>query len=153
MPESGLAGAVALVNGASRGFGRGIATQPVPRGRPLLPARAGRRVTVRATGGPSVATRCGHLRSVAGRAAARSLHSTGSHQRQARPRGVPRHLRHECLSPLPPRPAVPERPGPTVAANGRLISSGPPLERVMDRLGVNTAHISLDTLSRIVDAG
>ena len=47
-----------------------------------------------------------------------------------------------------------------------LTSSGPPLERVMaglqglcdlrtarDRPGVTTAHISLDTLSRIVDAG
>jgi len=34
----------ALVTGASRGFGRGIATRPVPRGRPLLPARASRKV-------------------------------------------------------------------------------------------------------------
>ena len=70
MPENGLAGAAALVTGASRGFGRGIATRPVPRGRPPLPSHAGRKVPVRATGGPSVATRCGHVRFVAGRAAA-----------------------------------------------------------------------------------
>src|SRR5262249_18965276 len=70
MPENGQAGAAALVTGASRGFGRGIATRPVPRGRPPLPAHAGRKVPVRATGGPSVVTRCGHVRFVAGRAAA-----------------------------------------------------------------------------------
>jgi NAD(P)-dependent dehydrogenase (short-subunit alcohol dehydrogenase family) len=31
MPENGLAGAAALVTGASRGIGRGIATRLVPR--------------------------------------------------------------------------------------------------------------------------
>src|SRR5262249_56135168 len=70
MPENGLAGAAALVTGASRVFGRGIATRPVRRGRPPLPSHAGRKVPVRATGGPSVATRCDHVRFVAGHAAA-----------------------------------------------------------------------------------
>jgi len=166
MPENGLAGAAALVTGASQGFGRGIATRPVPCGRPPLPSHAGRKVTVRATGGPSVATRCGHVRFVAGRAAAHAPHSTGSRQRQARPRGVPRPRRRVCLPPLPPRPAVPERPARQWPPTDDLTSSRPPLETVMaglqrlcdlrtarDRPGLTTAHISLDTLSRIVDAG
>jgi len=166
MPENGLTGAAALATGASRGFGRSIATRPVPRGRPLLPARAGRKVTVRATGGPSVATRSGHVRFVAGRAAAHTPKSTGSRQRQARPCGVPRHgaayvYHHYRL--VQPFLSAPARQSPPT---DDLTSSGPPLERVMaglqglcdlrtarDRPGVTTAHISLDTLSRIVDAG
>jgi Monodechloroaminopyrrolnitrin synthase PrnB len=62
-----------------------------------------------------------------------------------------------------PFPSAPARQSPLT---DDLTSSGPPLETVIaglqclcdlrtarDRPGVTTAHISLDTLSRIVDAG
>src|SRR5262245_39905031 len=130
MPENGLAGAAALVTGASRDFGRGIATRPVRRGRFPLPSHAGRKVPVRATGGSSVATRCGHVRFVAGRAAA---HTPTTQVRVnvkldlavCRAHGAAYANHH-----YRPRPAVPERPGPTVAADGR-----PDLQRAFTRDG------------------
>ena len=166
MPENGLAGAAALVTGASRGFGRGIATRPVRRGRPPLPSHAGRKVPVRATGGPSVATRCGHVRFVAGRAAA---HTPTAQVRAnaklylavCRAHGAAYAYHHYRL--VQPFLSAPARQSPPT---DDLTSSGPPLETVIaglqrlcdlrtarDRPGVTTAHISLDTLSRIVDAG
>src|SRR5262249_22684361 len=158
MPENGLAGAAALVTGASRDFGRGIATRPVRRGRSPLPSHAGRKVPVRATGGSSVATRCGHVRFVAGRAAA---HTPTTQVRanvkldlavcRAHGAAYANHttaLVQRFLS-------APARQSPPT---GDLTSSGPSLETVIaglhrlcdlrtarNRPGVTT-HISLDTL-------
>src|SRR5215467_11786769 len=166
MPANGLAGAAALETGASRGFGRGIATRPVRRGRPRLPSPAGRKVPVRATGGPSVATRCGHVRFVAGRAGAH----TPTTQVRANAKLYPPVCRAQGAASayhrfrlIQPCLSAPARQSPPT---DDLTYSGPPLETVIaglqrlcdlrtarDRPGVTTAHISLDTLSRIVDAG
>ena len=164
MPENGLAGAAALVTGASRGFGRGIATRPVRRGRPPLPSHAGRKVPVRAAGGPSVAKRCGHVPFVAGHAAA----YTPTAQVRARlylavcrAHGAAyAYHRYRLVQPFLSAPARQSPP------TDDLTSSGPPLETVIaglqrlcdlrtarDRPGVTTARISLGTLSRIIDAG
>ena len=163
MPENGLAGA-ALVTGASRGFGRGIATRPVRRGRPPLPSHAGRKVPVCATGGPGVATRCGHVRFVAGRAA---VHTPTAQVRARLYLAVCRahgaayaYHRYRLVQPFLSAPARQSPP------TDDLTSSGPPLQTVIaglrrlcdlrtarDRPGVTTARISLGTLSRIIDAG
>ena len=165
MPENGLAGAAALVTGASRGSGSGIATRPVRRGRPLLPSPDGRKVPVRGTGGPSVAPRCGHVRFVAGRAAA---HTPTAQVRAnaklylavCRAHGAAYAYHHYRL--VQPFLSAPARQSPS----DDLTCSGPPFETVIaglprlrdlrtarERPGVTTARISLDTLSRIVDAG
>ena len=131
MPENGLAGAAALVTGASRGFGRGIATRTVRRARPPLPSHADRKVPVRATGGPSVATRWGHVRFVAGRAAAHT--STTQVRANAnlylavcRAHGAAYAYHHYRL--LRPFLSAPARQSPSA---GDLTSGGPPLETVI----------------------